>query len=853
MRILIDLQGAQTSSRFRGIGRYSLDITKGILRNSEKHEVLVLLSGILSDQIDAIRTELFDFISQDRILVWEGVGPTAYASPQNEWRLKASELIREAYISSINPDVVLISSFFEGYVDNFAASIGLFNSKIPVAIIFYDLIPFLYPSDYLSDSRYEAWYRQRLNSLKKANFLLAISRASKKEAVEYLGFESDCVENISSAVSDDFSEFSIPRVTSLFISDLGISKPFLMYTSATDARKNHLRLIEAYAKLHPLIRKMHQLVFAGGMPIDHQKNFRRYACQHGLGNNELIITGELTNDEMKALYSECKAFVFPSWHEGFGLPILEAMHFNKAVIASDCSSIPEIISRADALFDPLDVDQISEKITLVLTDEKFRLSLEKYSMQRAKEFSWDISAKLAIMALKRWVLKYDVTGSTSKSKIPKGFSGEKILNDLVNQISKINFPHDEMDLLRASQAISLNHRKFNIQQLLVDISVLVEQDAKTGIQRVVRNILREWLSHPPAGFIVEPVYATSDKPYRYARQFTARFLNQASNDRITDDVVEFSNGDHFIGLDLLYPHLALKHQGFYQKMRNHGVKVQFIVYDLLPILLPQHVVPGASSAHSRWLRLVAQTDGAICISQSVAGELRDWLSRESINTPRPFEINWFHLGADPEQSPINQKQDLEKDQAETLRLITSKPSFLSVGTLEPRKGHAQVLEAFEQLWSHGVDINLVLVGKQGWKVEGLVKRLHNHPEKGKHLFWFEGASDLYLNKIYQSCSCLIAASEGEGFGLPLIEAAHHGIPIIARSIPVFHEVAGRNAYYFDGLLPQNLALAISHWLTLAESKTQPDSKKIMWLSWAQSVKALEKALYLNQTLNKQAR
>ena len=851
MRILIDLQGAQTSSRFRGIGRYSLDITKSILRNSEEHEVLILLSGILSDQIDTIRAELFDFIRQDRILVWEGVGPTAYASSQNEWRLKASELMREAYISSINPDVVLISSFFEGYSDDFAASIGLLNSKIPVAIIFYDLIPALYPSDYLSDSRYDAWYRQRLNSFKKANFLLAISSASKKEAIKYLGFDSDCVEIISSAVSDSFSEFSILKAISNFLSELGISKPFLMYTSATDARKNHLRLIEAYAKLNPAIRKMHQLVFAGGMPVEHQKKFRRYARQHGLGNNELIFTGELTNDEMKALYSECKAFVFPSWHEGFGLPILEAMQFNKAVIASDCSSIPEIISHADALFDPLNVDKISEKIALVLTDEGFRLSLEKNSMQRAKEFSWDKSAKLAITALKRLVSKYDVTGSIADSGIPQGPISKNILNNLVDRVAKINLPHDEMDLLSASQAISLNHRDVDKHQLLVDISVLVEQDAKTGIQRVVRNILREWLSHPPAGFTVEPVYANSDKPYRYARKFTTRFLNQASSETVVDDVVEFSNGDHFIGLDLLYPHLALKHKGFYQKMRNHGVRVRFIVYDLLPILLPQHVVPGASSAHSQWLRLVAQTDGAVCISQSVASELKDWLSRESIITPKSFEINSFHLGADPEQSPLNQKQDLEKDQAEALRLIASKPSFLSVGTLEPRKGHLQVLEAFEQLWSHGFDINLVFVGKQGWKVEGLVRKLLNHEEKGKHLFWFEGVNDLYLNKIYQSCSCLIAASEGEGFGLPLIEAAHHGIPIIARSIPVFHEVAGQNAFYFEGLLPQNLALAIRHWLTLAESKTQPDSKKMMWLSWAQSAKALEKALYLNQALNKQ--
>ena len=846
MRILIDLQGAQTSSRFRGIGRYSLDITKSILRNSEGHEVIVLLSGILCDQISHIRAELSDYISQDRILVWEGVGPTAYADSQNEWRMQASELMREAYISHINPDVALISSFFEGYVDNFAISIGRLNSQIPVAVIFYDLIPFLYPSDYLSDTRYEVWYRQRFNCLKKANFLLAISSASKKEALEYLGFDSEHVENISSAVSDEFSAFSIPREIPIYLSELGISRPFLMYTSATDARKNHFRLIEAYAQLDPPLRKAHQLVFAGGMPNGHQKNFQQYALKHGLGKDELIFTGELTNDEMKALYSACKAFIFPSWHEGFGLPILEAMQFNKATIASNCSSIPEIIAFDDALFDPFNIGQMSEKIALVLSDEEFRETLETNSSKRAKAFSWDRSAKTAITALERWVLKYASTSAISDGELPKDSVSNNIVNNLVDRITQIKLPHDEMDLLRTSQAISLNHRKAGQHQLLVDISVLVEQDAKTGIQRVVRNILREWLLNPPEGFLVEPIYATSDKPYRYARQFTKRFLNQVAADKVTDDVVEFSNGDHFVGLDLLYPHLALKHEGFYQKMRNHGVKVRFIVYDLLPILLPQHVVKGAPRAHSQWLRLVAQTDGAICISQSVANELKDWLLRESINTPKSFEINWFHLGADPERDSSNHAQDLETGQADVLQQIVSKPSFLSVGTLEPRKGHAQVLDAFEQLWSRGVDINLVFVGKQGWKVEELISRLQDHSEKGIHLFWFDGVNDLYLNKIYQSCSCLIAASEGEGFGLPLIEAAHHGIPIIARAIPVFREVAGTHAYYFEGHRPEDLVSAIEDWLKLATNFKQISSKAMPWLTWTQSAKQLENALHLNK-------
>ena len=127
-------------------------------------------------------------------------------------------------------------------------------------------------------------------------------------------------------------------------------------------------------------------------------------------------------------------------------------------------------------------------------------------------------------------------------------------------------------------------------------------------------------------------------------------------------------------------------------------------------------------------------------------------------------------------------------------------SFLMVGTLEPRKAYEEVLEAFERLWQEGLPLNLVLVGKQGWMVEELVEQLRSHHELNRRLFWLEGISDEYLEQVYLVCTCLIAASYGEGFGLPLIEAAQHKLPIIARDIPVFREVAGENAFFFKSKL-----------------------------------------------------
>jgi glycosyltransferase involved in cell wall biosynthesis len=165
-----------------------------------------------------------------------------------------------------------------------------------------------------------------------------------------------------------------------------------------------------------------------------------------------------------------------------------------------------------------------------------------------------------------------------------------------------------------------------------------------------------------------------------------------------------------------------------------------------------------------------------------------------------------------------------------------------VGTLEPRKGHLQVLDAFECLWKEDKPINLVIAGKKGWMVDDLVERLSGHSELNKRLFWLQCISDEYLERVYAESTCLIAASYGEGFGLPLIEAAQYKLPIIARDIPVFREVAGEHAYYFPFEDTQELVSSIKDWLEQYEIGEHPKSKKLPWLTWGQSSKQLSSLL-----------
>jgi glycosyltransferase involved in cell wall biosynthesis len=271
--------------------------------------------------------------------------------------------------------------------------------------------------------------------------------------------------------------------------------------------------------------------------------------------------------------------------------------------------------------------------------------------------------------------------------------------------------------------------------------------------------------------------------------------------------------------------------------------VYFVVYDILLVNRPDWAPEEAAVGLKNWLTAISQVaSGLLCISESVANDVRLWLKNNPPKRNQLPHIASFHLGADVENSAPS--SGMPQDAVQILKAIKSKTSFLTVGTLEPRKGHLQTLAAFELLWAQHIDVNLVIVGKKGWMVDALAERINSHVEQGKRLFWLDGISDEYLENIYKASACLVSASEGEGFGLPLIEAAKQGIPILARDLPVFREVAGEHAFYFTGLAAQDLALAVKDWLNLQPHKCLPDSKLIPILTWAQSAAQLVSQLPL---------
>ncbi len=151
---------------------------------------------------------------------------------------------------------------------------------------------------------------------------------------------------------------------------------------------------------------------------------------------------------------------------------------------------------------------------------------------------------------------------------------------------------------------------------------------------------------------------------------------------------------------------------------------------------------------------------------------------------------------------------------------------MSVGTLEPRKAYPVAIEAFERLWAAGRDIRYVIVGRPGWNTRALQRRLREHREFGRRLLWLDDADDADLQLLYAHARGAVNCSVAEGFGLPLVEAALRGVPVIASDIAVFREVGGDGARYFDLLDSASLAAAIDD--VLARPRTAPAIETISW-------------------------
>lgn len=361
-------------------------------------------------------------------------------------------------------------------------------------------------------------------------------------------------------------------------------------------------------------------------------------------------------------------------------------------------------------------------------------------------------------------------------------------------------------------------------RLLVDVSAILHHDAQTGIQRVVRAVWSELSRHSGDDLLVLPVYATNAHGYCYA---PVDFLSRKHSDPGSEPVCA-RPGDKFLGLDLS-AHLLPKYRRQLRAWRAHGATIHLIVYDLLPLLRPEWFNSAMVGHFRKWFDVLLQdVDQAICISDQVARDLREQLGRSEA---RRLSIGRLQMSADIAATvPSN---GTCSDVRRLLEQIRFRPAVLMVGTLEPRKGYDVAIAAFEHLWRTRPNDapDLIIVGKAGWKTTALQEYLRSHPESGRRFHWLEGVTDEGLCLFYGACCGVFVASQGEGFGLPLIEAALHRRHVLARDLPVFREQNAPNVRYFGTDSPEALARELMNLVEVADAGPPPVAPATPHWSW----------------------
>ncbi|MDR3441146.1 glycosyltransferase family 1 protein [Telmatospirillum sp.] len=274
-----------------------------------------------------------------------------------------------------------------------------------------------------------------------------------------------------------------------------------------------------------------------------------------------------------------------------------------------------------------------------------------------------------------------------------------------------------------------------------------------------------------------------------------------------------------------------------ERFKARGGQVAGVIYDLIPITHSKTCVPELTKAFTEWVRAhLSHTEAFVCISRSVANQLEEFIENDpfSRSVANGVPIDHFHLGS--ELDFIDPKDEVRPFIGAIFEKKT--PVFMMVGSIEPRKNHAYVLDAFDRLWAAGGTASLVIIGRYGWKTEDFLSRVARHEQYGKQLHLLRDATDAELDHAYRNASALVIASEIEGFGLPVVEAFQRGLPVMCSDIPVFREIADGKATFFDLADAGYLTDALQDFCRGNDESTRRVRTPQSWIGWRQSTEQL---------------
>lgn len=262
---------------------------------------------------------------------------------------------------------------------------------VPVVVSVHD-VSFIENPEFFPKARAAQLRWTVARTVRTAAAILTVSEFSRAAIATAFQLDPDRITVAPNAASPCFRPISRPAAADWARSRYGLNAPFILTVGDLQPRKNQIGLVRAFADMvraHPEVR--HHLVLAG-KDTWHGSQVRQAAAASGVADR-IHFTGFVTDEDLLQLYNACELFVFPSFYEGFGLPVLEAMACGRAVACSNLSAVPEVADAAGILFNPHSTDEIARAMLDLILDSELRGRVERLGLQRATHFSWQEAAR----------------------------------------------------------------------------------------------------------------------------------------------------------------------------------------------------------------------------------------------------------------------------------------------------------------------------------------------------------------------------------------------------------------------------------------------------------------------------
>jgi len=380
-------------------------------------------------------------------------------------------------------------------------------------------------------------------------------------------------------------------------------------------------------------------------------------------------------------------------------------------------------------------------------------------------------------------------------------------------------------------------------KVYIDVSNLIKVNFITGIQRVVREIIVRMLEEPDWElFLIVYSYQVDAFQLVDREKFYERFVEskEETEDLVTATCISYHEipaGAVFFDLDSVW-NSRLKRSYLFPILKQRGVKIVTQLYDVIPVTHPQFCHETTTMNFLLYLGANLQYADLILTSAKATCKALNEITEQIKIAPKKMTV--VPLGSDFDKKGRQKQKEVE----ESIKKIATGTYILMVGTIEPRKNHRLLLDAFDEELSD-LGIKVIFAGRMGWNVKELEERIRNHNLLNRQLFFIRRPEDAVIDYLYKHAFLVAFPTFNEGFGLPVIEALERGTPVIASDIDVLHEVAGDYVDYFDPYEKEDLIRCVKDLLNHPEKYQQRKEhlKEFVPYSWDCAAKEMIAAIH----------